>query len=178
MGGTPVEIITEPVYGNVLSFDNCSNITIENVDAGNGAEKGACTGGVFFLIRSRNINIRNTIMYGSGMEGITAEEVTGLKVSNSTIWGCSYSIMSIINSSDVEFSNCRFRDNAEYDMINIYSTMSSVVFKSCTITGNQTGSESYSDYSLFNVNSDYPLVLENCNIKTTAPSSLPQPPTK
>ena len=165
LGSTPVEIITEPVYGNVISFENCSNVSIENVNAGHGAEKGACTGGVFNIRNSNSFVIKNSIMYGSGMEGITTDNLNGLICSNSTIWGCTYSIMSIGNSSGVEFNNCQFRENGEYDQINIYNARGNVKFKSCRITGNWTGEDSYSDYALFSVSGGYQAVLENCAIQ-------------
>jgi len=88
MGKNQVKITTEPQYGDVIVFENCENITIENVDAGHGPEKGYCTGGVFNFSNSQNITINQSILYRIGMEVITAEGVRNFKCNKSIIRGC------------------------------------------------------------------------------------------
>ncbi len=163
LGNKQVKIITKPVYGDVIAFENCNNITIENVEAGHGPEKGGCSGGVFNISNSKNFTINKSIMYGSGMEGITATNVTGLKVNNSIIKGCTYSIMTLDNCNEVEFNNCEFNDNKEFDLINI-SNCISVKFNNCNFSNNQTGVDEYSDYALFNVSQSMSIVLKDCLI--------------
>ena len=163
LGDKPVKIITKPVYGDVIVFENCNNITIENVDAGHGPEKGGCTGGVFNISNSKNFTINKSIMYGSGMEGITASNVTGLKCNNSIIKGCTSSIMTLDGCNDFEFNTCEFTDNKEFDLINI-SNCISVKFDSCSFTNNQTGTDDFSDYAIFNVSQSMSIVLKDCMI--------------
>jgi hypothetical protein len=165
LGDKPVKIITKPVYGNVIVFENCNNITIENVDAGHGPGKGSCTGGVFNISNSKNFNINKSIMYGSGMEGITAFNVTGLKCNNSIIKGCTYSVMTLNRCNDFEFDICEFTDNKEFDLINI-SNCINVKFDSCSFTNNQTGTDDYSDYAIFNVSQSMSIVLQDCMIES------------
>lgn len=163
LGDKPVKIITKPVYGDVIVFENCNNITIENVDAGHGPEKGSCSGGVFNISNSKNFTINKSIMYGSGTEGITASNVTGLKCNNSIIKGCTNSIMTLDRCNDFEFNTCEFTDNKEFDLINI-SNCISVKFDSCSFTNNQTGTDDYSDYAIFNVSQSMSIVLKDCMI--------------
>ncbi|MFN6036867.1 MAG: right-handed parallel beta-helix repeat-containing protein [Bacteroidota bacterium] len=165
LGNKPVKIITKPIYGDVIAFNNCDNIVIENVDAGHGPEKGGCTGGVFNFTKCKNIRINKSILYGSGMEGITAETVTNLKCNNTIIRGCTYSIMSLSNCNEFEFSNCEFSDNREFDLINI-SNCIDVKFNSCAFSNNSTGIEEYSDYSLFNVTQSMSVLLKDCIIES------------
>ena len=165
LGNKPVKIITKPVYGDVIVFENCTNITIENVDAGHGPEKGECSGGVFNFFNSKNITINKSIMYGSGMEGITAKTVTGLKCNNSIIRGCTYSIMSLDNCNEFEFNNCEFTDNEKFDLVNI-SNCIGVKFNSCVFGNNRTGTDEYSDYALFNVIQSMSVVLKDCTVES------------
>lgn len=165
LGPKPVKIITKPVYGDVIAFDNCENVTIENVDAGHGPEKGGCTGGVFNLKNCKNVAINNSILYGSGMEGITAEAVTNLKCNNTIIRGCTYSIMSLNNCKKFEFNNCEFTDNKEFDLVNI-SNCNGVKFVSCDFSNNSTGIEEYSDFSLFNVTKSTSVLLKDCRVES------------
>jgi hypothetical protein len=167
LGNTPVRLYAKPEYGNVIAFDNCSNITIENVDAGHGASKGACTGGVFNISNTRNFFIKNTVMYGSGIEGITADNVTNLVCSNSFIRSCTYAIMTLASSNDILFDNCVFEDNGIYDLVNI-TNCGNLHFKNCSFEKNRTEASNYSDYSVFKVSSSRNIKLENCFVEANA----------
>ena len=175
----PIEILTKPRYGWVLVFEDCKNIMIDNVNAGHFPDKGGCTGGVFYFKDCRNILINNSIMYGSGTEGIRTEKVKNLQCNNSIIWGCTYYIMTLNNSMYIEFNNCKFNNNEEFDLINI-STCINVEFNSCEFMNNKNGStrintrtkqeyggcyESYTNDALFDVNESISVVLNNCSIK-------------
>jgi hypothetical protein len=164
LGNKPVEIITKPQYGNVLTFKNCNNITIENIEAGHGPEKGYCTGGVFNFVDSKNITINKSIMYGSGIEGITAENTTDLKCNNSIIRECTYCIMTLKNCNDFEFTNCEFTDNQEFDLVNL-SDCNNTIFNTCKFANNRTGTEDYSDFAFFNVHNSSSIILKDCLIE-------------
>lgn len=170
-GNTPVRMYARPDYGNVISFNNCENVTIENVDAGHGASKGSCVGGVFKIENSKNFYIKNTIMYGSGIEGITTKNVSNLVCTNSFIRSCTYSIMTLNTSNDIQFENCVFEDNGVYDLVNIQSC-SRVSFKNCSFEKNRTEKSNYSSYSLFKVNQSNTIVLLNCFIEANAADYL------
>lgn len=164
LGNTPVKITTEPQYGDVIFFENCNKILIENVNAGHGPEKGYCTGGVFNFLKCKNVTINNSILYGSGMEGITAEGVKNLTCNNTKIKGCTYSIMTVNNSSGFKFNSCEFTDNQEFDLVNI-TRCNGVKFNSCNFSDNKTGSDEVSQYSLFNVNRSKKVVLKDCKVE-------------
>lgn len=167
-GRKPSRIITEPVYGDVLVFDGCNNINIEYIEAGHGPKPGGCTGGVFHFINSNNIKITGCIMYGSGTEGITAENVNNLTCKESIIKNCTYGIMTLANCNNFNFSGCTFKNNQEYDLINI-STCSNINFDECEIYNNTTGAQSYSEYCLFNLSPDCKNIqVTNCEIRNNS----------
>ena len=163
LGNTPVKLLIREEYDNVLVFVNCSNITIENIDAGHWPEKGFCSGGVFYIEKSKNFTINNSIMFGSGMEGITANDVTNIKCNNSIIRGCSYSIMSLTKCVDFEFNDCEFTDNVELDLVNI-SDCINVIFNRCIFANNRTKTE-YDFLVFFNVDKSTSIKLNNCTIE-------------
>ncbi|MCL2727159.1 MAG: right-handed parallel beta-helix repeat-containing protein [Bacteroidales bacterium] len=163
LGDTPVNIFTLDDYGNVIVFKDCSNITIENIDAGHWPDKGSCSGGVFRITDSKNFTINNTIMFGSGTEGIMAENVTNLICNNSIIRGCTYSIMTISTCSDFEFNDCDFINNKGWDLVNIWYS-SNVTFKNCTFSNNRKRYDD-TDTALFNVESSTSVTLNDCIIK-------------
>jgi hypothetical protein len=165
LGLKPVKIITKPVYGDVLVFNHCSDILLENIDAGHGPEKGKCTGGVLNFSHSKNISIKNSVLFGSGMEGITAERVKNLNCDNTTIRGCTYSIMTLYDCGEIKFNDCEFSDNKEFDLINLSGCIN-VTFSKCNISNNQTKYFEYDfyDYSIFNIKHSMGIKLEECNI--------------
>ena len=167
LGKDLVRLYAKPSYGNVIAFDNCTNITIENVDAGHGASKGSCVGGVFKIENTNNFFIKNTVMYGSGIEGITTDNVTNLVCSNSFIRSCTYGIMTLANSKDILFENCVFEDNGVYDLVTITSC-GNIHFKNCSFEKNRTEGTDYSDYALFKVTSSRNIKLENCFVEANA----------
>ncbi|NOZ35679.1 MAG: hypothetical protein GXO80_10325 [Chlorobi bacterium] len=106
-------------------------------------------------------------MYGSGMEGITASVVTNLKCNNSIIKSCTYSIMTLDNCNGFEFNNCKFTDNQEFDLVNITNCIG-VKFNNSEFSNNQTGTDEYSDYSLFNVSKSMSVELKDCTIENNS----------
>lgn len=172
LGDKPVKIITNPVDGYVLSFENCNNITIENVEAGHGPLKGEpCSGGVFSIYKSKNFTINKSILFGSGTEGISAGNVSGLKCKNSIIRACTYSIMNLNSCNDFEFDSCEFSDNKERDLINVNNCIN-VKFNSCNIYNNRTSIVENTNYALFNVLKSMSVVIKDCLIENNLASHL------
>lgn len=165
----PVKIITKPTNGNVIVFNNSDNLSIENVNAGHGPNKGDCEGGVFYFTNCNNISINKSILYGSGMEGISAENVTNLKCNNSSIRSCTYAIMSLDKCNEVEFNNCEFSDNKEYDLVTL-SNCIGIKFLSCTFSNNSTLAGEESEYALFNVTQSMAVILKDCLIESNSTS--------
>jgi len=156
------EILIEPQYAFVMSFENSRNILIQNVILGH-TEGGHCIGGVLNFVKSDDIKIENSILFGSGTEGLVLEEVNNFEFRNSTIRDCTYDLMTITNSKNVLFENGTLKDTGEFDLINI-SNSSDVTFSRCTIQNNWTDSE-YTPY-LFSIDSNCSNIsLENSIIR-------------
>ena len=149
-GSKAVKLITNTRYAHVLTFKNCENIEIVNVEAGHGPGKGYCVGGVFAFYKSSKITIQNSLLFGSGTEGITMEDVQDAKFNNITIQSCTYGIMTLTNTRNIEFTNCHFTDNQEFDMVNIFNS-ENINFISCHFDYNRSGTGAeYDNYALFN----------------------------
>ncbi|MDR0653521.1 MAG: right-handed parallel beta-helix repeat-containing protein [Synergistaceae bacterium] len=134
--GEGASLVIDPEYAFVLSFKDCRDISIEGITAGY-SKGGFCTGGVFFFADSSEISISDTGMYGSGTEGLKLRNVSGMKVTGSEIYECTYYIMTIEGGSGISFENCKFRDNKEYDQVNITYGSRGVSFSRCEFTRNE-----------------------------------------
>ena len=83
-------------------------------------------------------------MYGCGTEGLALYDVSDMKVTNSTIYECTLSIMHMYGGRNIAFENCAFRDNQEYYLVSVFGT-ENVTFLNCEFTFN-------SGQQMFNVN--------------------------
>jgi Right handed beta helix region len=174
-GNHESHLLTEPTYGNVLIFQDASGIRLENLKAGHGENKGECVGGVFSFKRSAGIAVENCMLYGSGTEGITAEDCKGLAVHNSAIYGCTYSICTLMACKKVSFTDCRLYENVEFDMVNV-SNSKGVVFTDCKFSKNRAGDPS-TDYSFFNLNASS-VSLDHCTLLDNQAAKLCNEPKK
>lgn len=154
------ELITKPTYGNVIVFQDCKNVRLQDLVAGHGAFKGSCTGGVFKFERCFNVEIAGADLYGSGIEGLTGSEVSGLICENVTIRSCTYGIMSFANSRDLTFRRCMFRENQEFDLVNI-DDCEGLKFEECSFLYNRTENR-FGDYSIFRVSAGSKVRLSRC----------------
>lgn len=137
-GAKKTHLLTQPQYGNVIVFRNCSNITIKDLYAGHGPEKGYCRGGVFYFENCKNINISGCDLYGSGIEGLHFENCANVNVSKTIIRECTYHILSAFNSSNINFKWCTFKDNQEFEQLN-FMNAANVLFSKCKFLNNKAG---------------------------------------
>jgi len=127
-------IVIDPRYAFVLKFVDCSDIVIEGLKAGH-SEGGYCEGGVFGYKDSSRITIERTEMYGCGTVGLELRNVSDMKVTNSWIYECTYSIMNVTGGANIAFDNCAFRRNMQYTLVEVSKT-GNLSFANCEFSGN------------------------------------------
>ena len=129
------KLIIDPRYAFVLVFNQAKHIYINDLEVGH-SEGGNCLGGVFSFKDSSNIGISGSGLFGSGTEGLALDNVTAMRVDGTTIFECTYDIMTIQNSSDILFYDCVFRDNKEFVLVNIADSKE-VRFELCWFDNNK-----------------------------------------
>ncbi|MBO4915743.1 MAG: right-handed parallel beta-helix repeat-containing protein, partial [Oscillospiraceae bacterium] len=130
-----VEVVAEPRHADVLFFNACSDITIENITFGHTVEKGNCSGAVLEYDRCRDVTLNGLDLYGCGTYGVSADHTTGITLSDSTIRDCSYGIVSLMTCAGVTAKDCTFKNNNGYDLINLLNSFA--LFDGCTFVGNE-----------------------------------------
>ncbi|MDY6938743.1 MAG: right-handed parallel beta-helix repeat-containing protein [Cyanobacteriota bacterium] len=136
LGDRPPQILTRPRYADVLSFVNCQNIAIENIESGHSPEPGSCTGSVLSFDNCQGIDIDRCILFGSGMMGIDAKQTQNLTCRNTTIHGCTYYILAFYRVQNSKFESCEFYDNERYKMV-VLRDSSNIEFDRCEFRNNQ-----------------------------------------
>jgi hypothetical protein len=153
----------------VLGFEDCADIVIENISAGHSPrlEDGdGCVQVVFLFENCQNITIRNTGMYGCGTHGLWLYRVGGMVVEDSEIYECSQGLFAAYIAVDVTFRNTIFRDTFSYDGEYIsLSDSENILFENCVFRDNYIGGSSYwMDYSaFFSLSTSQDVVVRECD---------------
>lgn len=130
-----VEVVAEPRHANVLCFNACSGITIENITFGHTIEQGTCEGAVLTVDFCKNVTLDGLDLYGCGSYGVTANYTTGMTLQGSVIHDCSYGAVSLNACSGITATGCAFKNNSGFDLIDLYSSFA--LFDGCTFTENE-----------------------------------------
>jgi hypothetical protein len=100
-----------PRYAEVLNFDGCSNISIENLTAGHLKEApGSCAGDVFEFTDCGEILVRGCGLFGCGVNAIYATNCQGLTVEDTEMYECSNLGAQLMRCSGVTFTGCEIHD--------------------------------------------------------------------
>lgn len=123
------KIYVSPQYADVLAFESCTGITLENLQLGHYPEEGSCTGAVLGFNDCDGITINNCDLFGCGMTGIEAIMSRNFKITNSTIRDCSFSNIWLNECRNFHFYNCNII--SENDIVCFDSR--EVSFEKCTV---------------------------------------------
>ena len=129
-----VEVVAEPRYSDVLYFNDCSDIVIENITFGHTIEQGNCQGAVLAFDYCRKISLDGLDLYGCGTYGVVADHTVSIVLKDCIIRECSYGIVDLL-CSDTVFEGCTFRDNGGFDMLSLSGSFAH--FEGCSFTGNE-----------------------------------------
>ncbi len=112
IGKKQSKIFTTNLRVTVLSFKNCKNITIDNINAGHKGGKGehSCQkdANVIDIYNSENFAIINSILYGSGYIGIYAVNTKKISLIKTTITECSGELLLLDNCMNTTADSCIF----------------------------------------------------------------------
>lgn len=139
------EIVCEPRYAQVITFDDCNGLRMKNVVMGHTPEQGVCSGDVICLQNCDDVMVSGCDLYGCGAYGVNASDCGSLTFQNTKIHDCSYGCTEIYNSSYVFFDACDFADCRQYTMFETYN--SQVNFYGCNFKNLQGEMLSLNDTS-------------------------------
>jgi len=104
-----------PRYAEVLNFENCSDISVEELTAGHRKDApGSCAGDVFEFTNCGEILVRGCGLFGCGVNGIMANNCEGFTVEDTEIYECSSMGAQFGSCNGVTFTGCYIHD-CNYD---------------------------------------------------------------
>lgn len=99
-----------PRYADVLTFDNCSGITVVNLTAGHTKEPGSCMGGVLMFTQTDGFLVEKCGLFGCGILGIQSETCNNGQIIGNDIYECSYGGLELRRTQNVVISGNTFRE--------------------------------------------------------------------
>ena len=128
------EMVIGDLSSVVLSFNNCSKLSLEGVTVGhiNPPAAYSCEGAVIYLNGCDDVKITRCKLFGCGSIGIDANTTTGLVVTSTEIFDCNYSGATLTETT-ATFNGCKFYDLPSADNV-ISSNHSTLKFTNCLFT--------------------------------------------
>lgn len=101
------EIVIEPRYGTVLTFEKCDNLKINNLTMGH-TDAGECSGSVLALSACDGAELRKLDLYGCGVIGLECSNGTqNVAVYDSVLRDCSWGPLDVYDATGkVDLYNC------------------------------------------------------------------------
>jgi len=127
--GEYTKIYVSPRHADVLVFNYCTNITLENLQLGHYPEKGTCTGDVLSFSDCDGITISNCDLFGCGAIGIEAVLSKNFKINNSIIRDCSENDLWLKDCENFHFYNSKIKSKKYI----FCSNSRGISFEKCTL---------------------------------------------
>ncbi len=110
-----------PRYANVLTFENCTAVTVAGFTAGHTIEPGYCMGGVLQFRNCEDVLVENCGLFGCGTMGVDGMNSRNIQVVNCEIYECSVAGIQLSSCDTVAISGTLIRDiGDEYGPSNFY----------------------------------------------------------
>ena len=106
----PAHIVSHAIYARVMYFENCSNISLENVVMGHDITVGECAGDVLGFDYTDYPSLTGCDLYGCGVFGVGMYWSNYSQIKDCTIHDCTYGCIYATECGWVDVRNSVFRD--------------------------------------------------------------------
>ena len=132
------EIVVDPRYAAVLTFDDCQGIVLSNFTMGH-TDRGQCDGNVIDFYECEKISLHQLDLYGCGVFGLGAfRKTTELYAYDCIIRDCSYGPFDIFDCTGrFDFRKCTMTGSEGYPYF-LQNDKTFVSFYECTFGKNET----------------------------------------
>lgn len=142
-----VELMIDPQYGTVITFEDCDNLRLSYFTAGH-TDRGTCTGNVIDLYDCEDVVFESVDLYGCGVYGIGIYDGTeNVTVNNSVVRDCFYGPIELVDGSGVlQFNNCILEGSEGFCYVNDEDDMHINLYK-CTLGKRETESLAFFEFA-------------------------------
>lgn len=113
LAATPLyaELIVDSSFANVLNLRDCNRVTIQGFLMGHHPQYSDSQGTVLGLAHCTEVQIRDCIMFTSGMDGLKIAQTERVSLDNAAITDSSLYAAEVIESKHITFRGVRFLEN-------------------------------------------------------------------
>lgn len=166
-----VELVVEPRYAAVLTYENCKNCFVSGMTMGHMKGKGYCTGSVVVFSGSSDSCVADCVLYGCGAYGVDLQQADNIFVRDSEIKECTYGGVTLLESDHSVFLNCNLHDCESFATVDIRNS-SNTEFAGCDIHDNMTNGTPYDEYLyMFDFNQANDARFSMCSITSNQSSA-------
>lgn len=126
----PAEIVCTAPYALVLDFENCTNVSLEDLIMGHDIEVGECAGDVLGFDRCSHLKLNGCDLYGCGVYGAGLYSCYNIELDDCKIHDCTYGCLYVSGCDWVTVNQTDFRDCADGTMFCVYNSM--LQFNDCS----------------------------------------------
>jgi hypothetical protein len=138
--GEGVKILSPSQQSIVLEFRNAKKLRLDNLILGHSTETTGCDQGVLQLVGSKDVELHDVEMFGSGAEGLVVLHSQNVLVTDSRVYECSLQLGTFVEAKNVEFRNSSFSGNGKSGnplLRGFTTSKSTVTFTDVSITDNR-----------------------------------------
>ena len=136
------ELYITDAYRPVLPLYSSNHIKFRGITLGHRINPGYCSGSVLYLNRSGGIDLEDCKLYGCGSYGLEADYGNEIHLKNSEIYSCTYGIMDLRNIYSLTAENCEFHDNSGYSMLSAVES-SDIEIRNCRFRNNNSNTDAF-----------------------------------
>lgn len=114
-GKETTNIISECPEADVLKFEDCTGVVLEDFTAGHAPQSEGCAAGVVSFYRSADVRAHQLGLFGCGAVGISASRTERLTVEQCEIYDCSHSGIDLMDCQNVNVEQTSFHNIGKPD---------------------------------------------------------------
>lgn len=109
-------VITSPRYAQVIRFNECSGILLNDITFGHTPEPAECAGCVLMFNSCTDCKVNDCKLFGCGILGVSATGCSRLELFDTDIYQCSYGAVQAADTNGLTIRDCDIHDCGTADM--------------------------------------------------------------
>jgi hypothetical protein len=134
-------ITSQANYGKLIVFEDCNNLTLQNLKVDRENEHPTCLGGALTFQNCNNLILDHMQLVAHRPEGLTLRDCNHVRVTHSSLRASTYAAVVVTRSNAVLFTDCDLRANAGRMLIAVEAS-NSVRFHDCALLDNPLAADS------------------------------------
>jgi polygalacturonase len=140
-----VRITSQANYGQVIVFEDCNNLTIQNIKIDRENDHATCQGGALAFQNCNNLVLERVQIVAHRPQGLALGDCNHVRVNRCSVRASTQAAVDVTRCNAVLFTDCDLRTNAGKHLIAVEAS-NSVRFHNCALLDNVMAADSGATY--------------------------------